>query len=223
MNRNLSFWAIAVAIGASLDIFAVLNDIYWLEILFKPGTMLIIIAFAFLSQKQNSDGFSKIILAGLIFGMFGDIALMLRPQPFIVGLALFLVCHILYIIAFFKMNASFGTLKQSIPYLLFGGFALFFFIPYSGELFLPVSIYILVIVIMGWRALLAYASHPNKASQRLVFGSVFFMISDSFLAYNKFVEPLFAAGFWIMSTYFAAQFFIASGLFNRAEAQNIHS
>lgn len=215
MNRALLRWGITVALAGFLDIYAVLNDIYWLEIVFKPGTMLIIIGFAFFSQKSNSDRFSKTILFGLLFGMMGDIALMLRPQPFIVGLALFLICHVLYIYAFFQINSHFGSWKSLLPYLLFGVLALFFFIPKADGLTIPVAVYITVIVTMGWRALLAHDTISNDSSQRLVLGSVFFMISDSFLAYNKFVEPLFAAGFWIMTTYFTAQFLIASGILSK--------
>ena len=43
-------------------------------------------------------------------------------------------------------------------------------------------------------------------------GAIFFIISDSLLAINKFYFPLPYSAFWIMSTYSFAQYFIVSGI-----------
>ena len=44
------------------------------------------------------------------------------------------------------------------------------------------------------------------------FGALFFLISDSILAVNKFADPVTNAGFWIMSTYALAQYLIVRGV-----------
>jgi alkylglycerol monooxygenase len=41
---------------------------------------------------------------------------------------------------------------------------------------------------------------------------VLFMASDSLLAINKFAQPLPASSLWILATYWAAQWAIASAL-----------
>jgi alkylglycerol monooxygenase len=40
-------------------------------------------------------------------------------------------------------------------------------------------------------------------------GAVFFMLSDSLLAINKFALPLPMAQFWVLSSYYIAQILIA--------------
>jgi uncharacterized membrane protein YhhN len=53
----------------------------------------------------------------------------------------------------------------------------------------------------------------TAGSFAMVFGgAILFMISDSLIAINKFLEPLPQSGFWIMTTYIGAQFLIVRGL-----------
>jgi uncharacterized membrane protein YhhN len=57
----------------------------------------------------------------------------------------------------------------------------------------------------------------NLSSFRLVFlGSVFFVLSDSMIALNKFSMDIPLAGFWIMITYITAQYLIMRGLVQEA-------
>jgi len=43
-------------------------------------------------------------------------------------------------------------------------------------------------------------------------GAGFFMLSDSLLATNRFVQPLLMAQVWVLATYYAAQALIAAGV-----------
>jgi uncharacterized membrane protein YhhN len=43
-------------------------------------------------------------------------------------------------------------------------------------------------------------------------GATLFMISDSLIAINRFLEPLPRVGIWVMITYIAAQYLILTGL-----------
>ena len=49
----------------------------------------------------------------------------------------------------------------------------------------------------------------------VIYGSILFVISDSILAYNKFVFPISYSGLAIMSTYMAAQYLITVGAVER--------
>jgi uncharacterized membrane protein YhhN len=72
-------------------------------------------------------------------------------------------------------------------------------------------IYALVLTIMVLQALFRFG-FTSKRSFTLVFiGALFFMISDSFLAVNKFLEPLPFASLSIMFTYITAQYLIVEG------------
>ena len=56
----------------------------------------------------------------------------------------------------------------------------------------------------------------NTLSFNLIFyGAILFLLSDSILAYNKFVSPIGFSGLAIMSTYMAAQYLIVIGVVER--------
>ena len=75
--------------------------------------------------------------------------------------------------------------------------------------------YMFVISIMAILAGYRY-KRVNLLSFRLIyFGALFFVISDSALAYNKFVEPFSFSGVLIMATYMIAQYLITLGAIER--------
>jgi uncharacterized membrane protein YhhN len=56
----------------------------------------------------------------------------------------------------------------------------------------------------------------SKTSFNLVFlGAIFFLISDSLLALNKYYEPMVSSGITVILTYGIAQYLIVLGLLNR--------
>jgi len=89
-------------------------------------------------------------------------------------------------------------------YMLFMAWLL---LPNLGDLQLPVMAYLLTIAAMGLLAL-----HSSLPMRWAVLGALVFIISDSFIAINKFFSPLPFASYWIMSTYYAAQFMLVTSL-----------
>ncbi len=51
-----------------------------------------------------------------------------------------------------------------------------------------------------------------RRARGLMIGGALFMASDTVLAVNRFAMPIPAAGLWILATYWAAQWLIASWL-----------
>jgi uncharacterized membrane protein YhhN len=65
---------------------------------------------------------------------------------------------------------------------------------------------------MALQALFRFG-YTNKKSFTLIFiGALFFMISDSLLAINKFLTPVPLASLGIMFTYMLAQYLIVEGV-----------
>ena len=91
--------------------------------------------------------------------------------------------------------------------------SLFYFLKDGlGVMLLPVVIYMLVILSMSTSAYLR-KDKANILSYGLVFlGAIFFMISDSILALNKFYETIQLANILIMTTYALAQYLIVLGI-----------
>ncbi|MCZ4243558.1 lysoplasmalogenase [Pedobacter punctiformis] len=189
----------------------------------KPLIVLVLLFWLYLSTKLKGR-FHKRIFAGLVFGLAGDILLMCQGSNsnfFIYGLIAFLLCHIFYIRAFILDHKS--NPDQKNPYflwavLVFGVFCagLFFYLqPNLGALQFPVLMYAIIISFMAIMAVNRYG-RVNIASFKLIlYGALFFLLSDSTLAYNKFVQPFEQSGALIMATYMIAQYLIVYGTIER--------
>ena len=163
----------------------------------------------------------NLLLVALFFSWIGDIILLFADQAeiyFIVGLVSFLLSHLLYIFLFLRQDknqdsVNKGALVLGILVILsyfFGMVSLLF--PKLGPLQIPVMVYAVAITIMLFVAYKRSLSWKKPAAQFIIVGAIFFVLSDSILAFNKFYQAIPQAGFWIMSTYILAQFLIVSGV-----------
>ncbi len=76
---------------------------------------------------------------------------------------------------------------------------------------IPVILYVIVISLMAIFAL-NRKNRVTPSSFKLIFlGAVLFVISDSFIALNKFLIQIPYNGVWVMLTYMLAQYLIAEG------------
>jgi len=189
----------------------------------KP--LIVVVLLAWLCISTNLKGrFHKRIFTGLIFALAGDILLMLqssRSNFFIYGLVAFLLCHIFYIRAFTLDHKS--NPNHKTPYFLWavGAFAifcsgLFFYLqPNLGALQFPVLMYAIIICVMALMAVNRYGKVNIFSFKLILYGALFFLLSDSALAVNKFAQPIPQSGALIMATYMIAQYLIVYGTISR--------
>lgn len=182
----------------------------------KPA---IVISLVFLFIK-TSEGISKsikrITLLALVFSVLGDILLMFvdqSPHFFTVGLIAFLLAHIMYILVFLRHRNKQKSILSFVILLLVYASGLFYLLKEGlGEMLVPVIIYMIVILSMATTAFVRRGI-VNSNSYNLVFiGAIFFMISDSILALNKFYQPIPFSNISIMLTYALAQYLIVLGI-----------
>ena len=76
---------------------------------------------------------------------------------------------------------------------------------------LPVLAYVLCLGAMAAQAAVVWRQHRERGAV-LAVGGALFMLSDALLATNKFAGPLPLASLWVLSSYWAAQWCIASWL-----------
>ena len=177
-----------------------------------PLVMAGIIAWILPSVKRHGV-FGYLILAGLGVSMVADIAI---GTSFIAGLALFLLAHILYIIAF-APKASWRTgLLAIIPYGAAAAFVAPVILAGAGQqgMFVPVLVYISCITVMAATLLAAYIKQKGTFIYS-AFGGALFFVSDSVLGYRTFVDNFSLAGVVILVTYWLAQLLIAAVLLKR--------
>ena len=179
----------------------------------KPLLMPVLIWIVW-TKSQNKKLNVQLTIA-LLFSLAGDLFLLVGSQDFFIfGLGAFLLAHLTYITIFRK------ALKVNwlviVPFVAFA--ALFCFgvlnSHLSPELEIPVYVYTLVILCMGFLAASRNAS--ARSYESVLIGALLFIISDSFIAVNEFVNPVWLSSFWVMSTYGLGQYLIVKGLLEEA-------
>ena len=179
---------------------------------FKPLTMVLIVLFAFLKAAPRMDGYFYFIFLGLLMGLAGDIFLMMPSDRFIAGLITFLIGHSCYISAFTTASGFRCTWWLLFPFLIFGVVTFMILLPSLRKLRIPVALYSAIMVLMAWQAWERW--HRMEANNTLwaAIGSIFFLISDSALALNRFRRSLSNAQKIILGSYYTAQLMIASSV-----------
>jgi uncharacterized membrane protein YhhN len=147
----------------------------------------------------------------LLFSACGDLLLALPiANGFIYGLSAFLLAQLSYAAGFFKnRQRPINTQrKRRLFFVLCVSLGLATVIlPNTGELLLPVAVYLTAIAAMA-----AGASLHGSTQASIFCGALLFVLSDALIAINKFLWPFTASHLAIMTTYYAAQALIVWGV-----------
>ncbi|MFT5144931.1 MAG: putative membrane protein YhhN [Rhodothermales bacterium] len=178
----------------------------------KPLAMVSIGLIAVLAWPVVSETYRQLIVAGMILSMVGDVFLMLPKDRFMAGLGAFLLAHIAYI-------AAFAGRLEDVPILPFLPFTLaFVFVarllwPDLRSERYPVLIYSAALTVMAALATGVAVSEGSLSAVACAVGAVLFVLSDTALAFDRFVGAFGSARYFILTTYFAAQLLIALSVF----------
>ena len=173
----------------------------------KPLPMLFIMITVWLGGMEAL--YTKMVFAGLVFSLIGDLFLLFPERFFIHGLLAFLLAHILYIFAFAQRGLEFSVPVSILIGCYALGMTIFLWRSLGKALQIPVLVYLSVISGMGIFAISLWFAQPNSFTFNAAAGAVLFMISDSILACKKFKNGFLYDQALIMATYFAAQWLIA--------------
>ena len=177
---------------------------------FKPLTMVFIWLIAILGQA-TFPFYKYMIIIGLLFSLAGDVFLMLPSDRFLAGLVAFLIAHLFYIAAFLS-EISALTWWPLVPLVIYGIVIYIIVASSLGKLKLPVLIYVVVILIMAWLAWERWSQTGQSGALLAFVGAVLFVISDTILAINRFRGAFKPSRALNLTTYFAAQWLIASSV-----------
>ncbi|MES2886107.1 MAG: lysoplasmalogenase [Pseudomonadota bacterium] len=164
----------------------------------KPLTTVLIVVLAWVSLSALPQ-YRAWVMAALLCCLTGDIALMFKgTRPFVLGLAAFLIGHLL-LIAAFVTGLPLTPLQVPLPPLVAGaaflllvaGYAAWL-LPRTGKLKPAVLLYLSVLSLMVLAALLKSALGERAADDWVLLAALLFALSDAVLAYRKFV----AAPWW---------------------------
>lgn len=214
------FWSLAI-----IYVFGLAIQSVWIPYFAKPLLMPALM-WVLTIVPANFKG-KQIIFTGLIFAWLGDIFLLFESYNsdyFIAGLACFLLTHLCYIIFFIGIKSAALSFLKKQPFLViltvfFCSGLLIFLFPFLGDLKIPVLVYGTVICFMMLGSLHIYLKVNKPANNYFIIGAMFFLLSDSLLALNKFYTPIVLSSIWIILTYCAAQYFIVIAFIKTTEAK----
>lgn len=206
---TLTLFLVAAMLSATLHLRAAYFGPRTQVYLFKPLTMLILCSMVLVlpANGELSEFYRPFILAGLFFGLVGDVFLMLPSRPLVLGLGAFLIGHLCYIAAFVQgvtpaLSAVYVPITAAT--IIIGVIYFRLLKDYAGRLKWPVAGYMAIISVM---ALLAIYRGLNgfPAGALVAVGGMLFALSDGILAMKEFRRNFHAAQGLLTSTYYGAQ------------------
>lgn len=168
-----------------------------------------ILVLAWTAWTRASADWRWPLTAGFLFSALGDLLLDLdglRGDLFIAGLGSFLLAQLCYAGLFWRHRSPDARRWWLVlAYLPAATLLAWQILPRVGDMALPVGGYLLAISAMVTGA--ALTDRPL-----LLFAGAFsFAVSDTLLAFDRFLHPVPAAGILIMGTYYLAQGLICAG------------
>lgn len=162
-----------------------------------------------------ASDYGRAVLLALALSLVGDVALLSRSRPaFLSGLSAFLLAHLAFAAAFLVLGTDGRVLGLAAGVLVpFGLVVRRWLRPHvDGPMKLPVTLYVLVILVMVGLAWAATARHGLAA---IGIGATAFMVSDLAVARDRFVAPGIVNRLWGLPLYYAAQLVLASTVAGR--------
>ncbi|MEU6315391.1 lysoplasmalogenase [Streptomyces sp. NPDC047014] len=184
------------AVATAVDLVALLAGWHLGHVLAKPLLMPLLAAYVL------SRGAPRLLVAALLFGWGGDLALLLDAEAaFLVGMGSFAVGHVCYLVLFARRPAH-PLLGGAYALALAGTVALLWGDLPAG-LRIPVAGYSLLLTAMAFRS--------GALGVRAGAGGALFLLSDTLIAAGVAGWPqLPRPDFWVMATYAAAQYLLAT-------------
>ena len=211
-------WLFLGLAGAALFTYARLHDLVELGLLSKGIPVLAMLLWL---RQAPAGHYRRWISLGLLASLAGDLLLEWPADLFVFGLGAFLLAHLAYLRAY--LNSCRHAAWPALLLAASTGAGIFSLLASGGlgDLLLPVGLYALAISAMLWRALARLGqAHLSRTSTWLAaLGATLFVLSDSLIGINRFVQPFAAAPLAIMISYWLGQWLIAASTFATTNEQ----
>lgn len=213
-----AFWLVlVVAIVDWIAAWRGWQSVRWVT---KPGALILLIGWY--TQVGGWHGPLVWFGLGLVFSLLGDILLQIPSARFFMpGVGAFFLAHMAYITGFFQ-RPLLPRWTAFIPILLVG--VIFWWLIRrlrSGlrqhdemGMFIPVTLYAVALSLMWLFAMSTFfrAGWALPPAPIVSLGAGLFFLSDSILAFNRFVRPLRSSDLMVMVSYHLGQILIALGV-----------
>jgi uncharacterized membrane protein YhhN len=191
---------------------------FWPGFIAKALIIPVLMILFSVNLKPFKNWSHRFMFAGLFFAWAGDVILEFSKNNgniFILGLACFLLAHIMYFTVFIITPGKNSVLSNRIyllvPVIIYGIVLVSFLYADLDDMRLPVIAYAIVILTMLAGAINRIEKVKTYSFYLVLAGAILFVISDSVIAVNKFSHQFESSGILIMSTYVIAQYLIVTG------------
>jgi len=185
----------------------------------KPATLLFLILWTY--QVTHWQGGMLWFGIALVFSLLGDIALMLNPRYFMVGLASFLFAHLSFLVGFNQLPPpmTIGTVLMAVLVGISAARVLRVLkpgvmkVPRGKRFLTAVVFYGLTLTLMVLSALVTFfrAEWSLLPAALCACGAVLFYISDTLLGYDRFVVKVKHGQSYVHLTYHLGQIGLVTG------------
>jgi len=213
------FYIIAL-VTAVVDWIALAGQKKRIDYFAKPGVIIALLIWLALSGILRGNLIWFFI--GLLFSLAGDVFLLLPKERFIAGLVSFLLVHVAYIIGFNDTLPPINLASISLIVIItitacqiFRSILTGLELTNNSKMKLLFLIYSITISLMVLSACLSLVKEDWNAGPALLVsgGAVLFFLSNTLLAWNRFVSSLPNSKFKVRVTYHSGQLLIVLGSF----------
>jgi uncharacterized membrane protein YhhN len=216
MMLTLLFWlTILTALVDWIATWRGWRNVRWVS---KPGTLLLLLAW--FTQVGGWQGVLLLFGLALVFSLLGDILLHLPERYFVPGIGAFFIAQCFYIAAFNTQPLALYW-PAVLPVIAVGGiFSLVIHQIQGGmqarndtQMVMPVTAYAVVLSLM-WLSAISTLFRPGwqvVPAALVAAGAGLFFLSDTTIAYTRFVKPSRYGNILVMSTYHTGQMLITAG------------
>jgi len=211
-SQSITLISVVFFILFAVREFVAYKKILFLKYLLTPLITLCIIMIPLLGRGFTGfDNYTIFIVLSLLFALIADTLLMIEEHSYLKnGILFFMMSHVLYALAF-SSHVTFRLWNVGLIILILAVnfFHLRMMKKHAGKMFLPVSIYVVVIDIMGYLAITKLNNGFGIYEISVASAAILFWISDFILSINAFVRPIPNSTVYTWLFYGPAQFLFA--------------
>lgn len=229
LTRQFSFGYIALCLLALSGLgWKIWGDVDLIFQVAKPLPILALVLYYVRIRRQGGWSWEDgIIVLGLISALVADALLLDQSgNRFMWALLAYMVTHLCYGWAFLRQGTRYLRSRWWLWVLVLTyALAFIFFLYPQNSAGLPAYTfwaivgYVVTLSIMALTALNRRGGVPDRSFQWVLLGTMLLVLSDSLTGINRFVMELPTKGMFLLTVYYAAQYFIVVGYENSREAE----
>lgn len=202
---------IAVVLSGWLYVDATYRGPVWQRWLFKPVTLLLLLALAAQAPVLNVAGY--LIILGLVATMVGDALLLLTNERTLYVIGAYFLSFLLYTISFASQITFTVFWPLPVVLLIIGALLIAALWARLEELRWPVCAYIAMTLLMVWIAGEQYFARGGDHSFSLLAGAIMLLLTTVLWLVSRFRYPFGAAKAVIAASYFIGHFLVVRSLY----------